>query len=125
MKNEGRKGSRRRKRASRLMVATLRVLQRELPALRTVKLRRRRLAAADDAWATCELVGEEEEEGEPHYFLIEVDSRLPEPAASWALLHELAHVLSWQTGGPRDESDHSPEWGLAMARLYGLWECLP
>ncbi|HTE06689.1 MAG TPA: hypothetical protein VK824_10870 [Planctomycetota bacterium] len=114
-----------RTRASRRMVATLRVLQRELPALRTVKLRRRRLPDVEDAWATCELVTEEEEEDEPAYFLISLDSRLPEPAASWALLHELAHVLSWQTGGPRDETDHSPEWGLAMARLYALWELLP
>jgi hypothetical protein len=112
-------------RASRRMVATLRVLQRELPGLRTVKLRRRRLPHAEDAWATCELVCAEPEEGEPPYFLIAVDSRLPEPAASWALLHELAHVLSWRAGGPRDETDHSPEWGLAMARLYSLWEQLP
>jgi hypothetical protein len=105
------------------MVATLRVLQGELPALRSVKLRRKRLSAVQDAWATCEL--EEDEDGDLRGFLIEVDSRLPEPAASWALLHELAHVLSWQAGGPRDESDHSPEWGLAMARLYCLWERLP
>jgi hypothetical protein len=113
-------------RASRRMVATLRVLQRELPALRTVKLRRRRLAAAEDAWATCELICEEDDEdAQPRYFLVVLDARLPEPAASWALLHELAHVLSWQSGGARDESDHSPEWGLAMARLYSLWEQLP
>ena len=115
--------SHRKRRASGRMVATLRVLQRELPALRPVKVRRRRLPASANAWATCEL--EEDDDGQPQGFLIELDARLPEPAASWALLHELAHVMSWQAGGPRDESDHSPEWGLAMARLYCLWEQLP
>ena len=101
----------RKRRASGRMVATLRVLQRELPALRPVKVRRRVLAASEDAWATCEL--EEDDEGEPCGFLIELVQQRPRRGRLR------------QAGGPRDESDHSPEWSLAMARLYCLWERLP
>ena len=32
------------------------------------------------------------------------------------LIHEWAHALSWQDG--KGITDHGPEWGIAMSRIY-------
>jgi hypothetical protein len=105
------------------LVAILKVLQTEFPGLDGVRIRRRAPAASEQAWATCEVI--DDDDGAPDHFLVLIDPVLNEPAATWALLHELAHVLSWSAEGNHDPSAHTPEWGLSMARLYTCWERMP
>jgi len=107
---------------SRRLVATIKILRRELPTMFPVRLRRKRIPDAAGAWATCDLL--DDEDGAPSHFEIVVDDRLTEPAASWGLIHEYAHALSWRMPMPRDNKVHDPEFGLAYSRTYNIWESL-
>lgn len=53
-------------------------------------------------------------------FLIRINSVLDEDTARLVLLHELGHVLSWETD--RHPSDHGPEWGKAHAKVWRLYQ---
>lgn len=47
-------------------------------------------------------------------FLIKVAGKLPEYYAVDVLLHEAAHVLSWD----KDDDDHGLNWGKAYSKVY-------
>jgi hypothetical protein len=48
-------------------------------------------------------------------FLVRINRTLPEHEAIETLIHEMAHVLSWDRC-PLDE--HCDEWGKSYSRLY-------
>lgn len=47
-------------------------------------------------------------------FLITIDSALPESDQVHTLLHEWAHVLTWD----ESEEDHDEVWSAAYSRIY-------
>lgn len=49
------------------------------------------------------------------YFYVWVNKRQVFALQIDTLLHELAHVLSWNS---HDDDEHGPGWGLAYAMLY-------
>lgn len=56
-------------------------------------------------------------------FIIRIANRLQHSEAVWTLIHELAHVASWDEDD--SESGHGIVWGMAesaMIRLYEEWE---
>lgn len=97
---------------------TIRALLRDLrelcPPLLPVVYRSRVLT---DCSGYCRLIYDDEEK--PSHFVIVLDSRLSLLMKKELLLHEWAHVLSWQDQ-PNHCSleDHGPEWGLAYSRVY-------
>lgn len=53
-----------------------------------------------------------------NYFLILINPKFPYYIKMDTILHEWAHVLSWDTCKCED---HSDEWGRAYARIYRAW----
>jgi hypothetical protein len=51
-------------------------------------------------------------------FVVRIGSRQNYSDAIHTLIHELAHVVAWDSGYP----DHSDVWGLAYASLYRVSE---
>lgn len=49
-------------------------------------------------------------------YMILLDPRLPEPAKTMVLVHEMAHCLVWSRGGT--SSDHGVEWGDAYSAVF-------
>lgn len=49
-------------------------------------------------------------------FEVVIDSRMPFGMVTDFLIHELAHVLSWDSANPKE--DHCDEFGMAYAALY-------
>lgn len=56
-----------------------------------------------------------DDQGKPHHFVIVIHKSFP-ALMKHMLIHEWAHVYSWQQGEYTE--DHGPEWGLAMSRIY-------
>ena len=50
-------------------------------------------------------------------FQIRVSNAVPQNVAYDILIHEWAHCLAWNIGN-KNVTDHSPEWGVAFARVY-------
>lgn len=50
-------------------------------------------------------------------FLIEINNTLSEDMAIQMLIHEFAHVLTWNA----PEKHHGPIWGVAYAEVYEVW----
>ena len=56
-------------------------------------------------------------------FIVKIANRLSHCDAVWTLIHELAHVASWDDDDT--ETGHGVVWGMAeaaMIRLYEDWE---
>lgn len=47
-------------------------------------------------------------------FSIRIDKTLPEYYAIEVLLHEFAHILSWN----KDKNVHGKHWGIAYSKVY-------
>ena len=65
-----------------------------------------------DCYGYCELLKVPKSK-----FRIRVYNQLSDVAAKHILYHEWAHALSWTMENQR-YLDHSPEWGLAMSRIW-------
>ena len=60
--------------------------------------------------------------GKQPHFKIRIDKNASEEMAYSILAHEWAHCLAWNVGN-KNITDHSPEWGVAYARVYCVvWE---
>lgn len=53
------------------------------------------------------------------YVITVLDSLSPEHTAD-VLLHEVSHVIQWETCEP-DVEDHGPEFGVIFAEIYCKW----
>lgn len=99
----------------------LKALRAGCPPVLPVQVRRvKGLRARQGCHGECALL---EHGGRNVAFSVRLDAGLREPALSDALLHEWAHALSWTTEHP-EFIDHGHEWGLAMARVYRVWESM-
>ena len=74
----------------------------------TYRVRVRRLTLRD-AWADCD----KQKDGS---YLIRIEKRVDATAQTILLIHEWAHVLSWETD--RHPSDHGGRFGWAYSRVY-------
>lgn len=81
----------------------LRALREWHPASDPVRVRRCRLVGC---YGTTQWKGD--------HFLITLDSSLPSSDQVHTLLHEWAHVLSWD----ESEEDHDAVWSSAYSRIY-------
>lgn len=52
------------------------------------------------------------------YYSIYIDSRLNEDFATYILIHEILHCLSWDS----QQIDHGIEWGKSYSRVYKFYE---
>jgi hypothetical protein len=50
-------------------------------------------------------------------FSIRINRGLSEELAIETLIHEFAHILSWQ----QEDDDHGPKWGIAYSKVYRLF----
>lgn len=97
----------------------LRALRDQAPPVLPVRVRRvKGLRRRHGCHGDCALV---EVDGRNVAFALRLDAALSSVGLVDGLLHEWAHALSWTTEHPSFD-DHGPEWGLAMARAYRVWE---
>ena len=52
-----------------------------------------------------------------HHFIITVDSRKSEIVVLDSLLHEWAHVVSWQDG-QKEVDEHDTTWAIAYSKIW-------
>lgn len=86
-----------------------------LPRKVKVSFRQLPLSKMGDAY-TC---GDCEYHEDGRYTITVIDSLSPEHTAE-VLLHEVSHVIQWESCGP-DVDDHGPEFGVIFAGIYCKW----
>ncbi len=79
-------------------------LRKNLPLKSKITVRRTKLPKAKDG--DCSYRND--------IFCIRIDKTLPEHSAIDVLLHEIAHVLSWEESG----DEHSSNWGKSYSLVY-------
>tara|TARA_R110002020_G_scaffold55059_4_gene153035 strand:- start:15772 stop:16122 length:351 start_codon:yes stop_codon:yes gene_type:complete len=72
-----------------------------------------RTKVSSDIYGDCHLVNSKKR---PR-FQIRISKAVPQDVAYDILVHEWAHCLAWNVGN-KNVTDHSPEWGVAFARVY-------
>ena len=77
-----------------------------------VSIRRKKLAQTD--YANCWF------DKKKSLFSIKISSSLEEPAACDSILHEFAHVLSWDEY--ESGIDHGPKWSAKYRQCYKIYE---
>jgi len=94
----------------------IKLLKREMPPKLPVRVRRIKLSEE----GYCEKSNDK--------YLIRINKKLKESEAIDVLLHEWGHALSWKASYDKlsyerfCETIHGPEWGVAYAKVYQLFE---
>ena len=70
-----------------------------------------------DAHASACKVEKEERNGQWGSFLIELESGMSKTLLEFVVIHELAHIYSWDSGAEY-RNDHDEIWGVNYARVY-------
>jgi hypothetical protein len=90
----------------------VRKLKKKFPLLLPVRVHRRDLSKTPDAGGSQIIYSSN---GKPEAFLV-VIHKSSKTLMYHMLIHEWAHVYSWQLGHNMD--DHGIEWALAMSKIY-------
>lgn len=90
----------------------LKVLQRRFPTLYPVRLTFTK--ALDECWG---MTTTSTYRGDP-VLSIRIRSDLTWPADFLVFIHEYAHAMEWRPDHQENWEHHSPEWGVAEARLW-------
>lgn len=84
----------------------VRIFRKELPEYR---FKVRRLKLAKNYYGTCEF--------NDGVFLISLDEKMNEDMTIHILIHELAHMISWNEPG----DIHNSKWGIAYSKIYRIF----
>lgn len=102
----------------KLYYKLIKILKKELPCAYPVQINRLKMTMKNEG--DCQLISKK--------FKIRINKRLTEREAIDTLLHEYAHGRCWSHYHSSLEPDklyeicHGPEWGIAYAECYRIYE---